>query len=218
MNSEPLKRITLAAAVVVLLVIVTSPVTTIWLIKRQATVIVSDSLRGLTTSSLATMHMSEGFLDTALAVNGSEEQGKALGRQLIETTRLVDAEYDAHRETLRTDKERAAFGLMIERRRDYLKSRGAVIKSLDAGKTEEARKLFEGECVVKFESYAKALGDVVEHNASEARDRGREIIRLCYILLGIQVLLLVFFFVYGFFVPMTAFVERLNRKSVVFQD
>ena len=52
----------------------------------------------------------------------------------------------------------------------------------------------------------------------EARDRGEEIIRLCYILLGIQVLLLVFFFVYGFFVPMTAFVERLNRRPVVFQD
>ena len=172
MNSEPLKRITLAAAVVVLLVIVTSPVTTIWMIKRQATGIVSDSLRGLTTSSLATMHVSEGFLDTALAVNGSEAQRKALGSQLDETTRLVDAEYDAHRETLRTEQEHAAFNRMIERRKDYRETRGAVIKLLDAGKTEEARTLFEGECVVKFERYAEALGKVVEHNARRSPGQG----------------------------------------------
>lgn len=217
MKPEPLKRLSLAAAVVVLLVIVTSPVTTIWLIKRQATRIVSDSLRGLTSSSLATMHVSEGFIDTAMAVNGRGIDKATLAARLAEDSRQVDAEYAAYQDSIRTEAERMAFNHLIECRKDYRKTRGVVLYLLDAGKTGEANKLFEDECVAKYQAYAGALGDVVEHNAKEARARGAEIIKLCYVLLAVQVLLLAYFFVYGFFVPLTAVLERLTRKPVVFR-
>lgn len=218
MKSKLLKRISLIAVVLLLLVVVTSPVTTLWLIKRQSTRIVSDSLYGLSTSSLATVHVSEGFLGTAVAVYGGDLQRKALDEQLDKTNLLIDAQYEAHRETLQTDQERSAFEKMIRCRKDYRATREAVIRLLKAGKTEDAQKLFEHECVVKFESYTKALGKLVEHNASEARERGAEIIRLCRGLLVLQVLFLLFFFIYGFFVPLTAFLERLSRRPVDLQD
>ncbi|WP_193214540.1 MCP four helix bundle domain-containing protein [Luteolibacter marinus] len=212
-----MKKLSLAAVALLLLLIVTSPVTMIWLIKQEASGIMSDSLQGLTTSSLATMHVSEGFLDTALAVNSGNVKADELLAQLEETTRQADEQYQGHRETLRTDAERRSFDRVAECRNAYRSSRKQVIELLGAGKKTEADAFFESDCVVKFQTYAEALGDLVEHNAIDARARGAEIIRLCYILLGVQLLLLAFFFVYGFFVPLTAILERLTRRPVVFR-
>ncbi len=216
MKSGPLRNLWLALTSVVLLLIVTSPVTTIWLIKRQADRIVSDSLQGLATSSLATIHVSEGFLDTAIAVTGGKIGVDALIGHLDETSRRVDAEYENLRGTLRTGEEVRAFDHMISCRLTYRQTRKAVIDLLKEGKTAEAKTLFEEQCVGKFQTYATALGDVVEHNAKEAKARGAKIIQLCYVLLGIQLVLLLFFFIYGFFVPLTAVWERLSRRTIDF--
>jgi hypothetical protein len=214
MNIPTRNRLYLVAAVLALLLIVTSPVTTVWLIRREATMIVSDSLQGLTTSSLATMNVSEGFLQTALAVNGGAVDKDGLVARIEETSREVDKQYEGHRETLDEEGERQAFDRMLEARREYRATRQAVIGLLGEGRTEEAAKLFEGTCVRQFQAYADALGVVVEHNAAEAKARGEEIIRMCHVLMIIQMLLLVFFFIYGFFVPLTAVWERLTRRQV----
>lgn len=216
MKSGPLKRLWLATAILLLLLIVTSPVTMIWLIKRQADRIVSDSIQGLATSSLATMHVSEGFLDTALAVSGGRADARQLIKQLEESSRLADDEYNSLRHTLRTPEEVRSFDHMISCRIDYRQTREAVIDLLEAGKSPEASTLFENQCVPKFQTYAEALGEVVEHNAQDARARGSEIIRLCFVLLGAQLVLLLYFFVYGFFVPLTAIWEKLSRRPVDF--
>ncbi len=216
MKSGPLKRLWLALTSVVLLLIVTSPVTTLWLIKKQADRIVSDSLQGLATSSLATIHVSEGFLDTAIAVTGGKIGVDDLIEHLDESSSLVDAEYETLRGTLRTGAEVRAFDHMISCRLTYRQTRKAVIELLKEGRTAEAESLFEEQCVGKFQTYATALGDVVEHNAREAKARGTRIIQLCYVLLGIQGVLLLFFFIYGFFVPFTAVWERLSRRTIDF--
>jgi hypothetical protein len=215
MKNTTCNRMFLGAAVLALLLIVTSPVTTVWLIRREATKIVSDSLRGLTTSSLATMNVSEGFLQTALAVknDGMAEPGDFIAR-IQETSRIVDDQYEGHRETLDGDAERRAFERMLEARRVYRAARQEVLDLLGAGRAKEAAEVFEGSCVRKFQAYAEALGVVVERNANEAKIRGEEIIRMCHWLMVIQLLLLFFFLIYGFFVPLTAVWERLTRRTV----
>lgn len=218
MKIEPLKKISLAVVIVLLLLIVTSPVTTLWLIKQEAAAIVSDSLQGLTSSSLATMHISEGFLDVAVAVNTGNTNATDLLAEIEKDTQVIDRLFERHRETLRNESEHAAFDTMLSNRSDYRSARRAVMELLSAGKKTEADALFESQCVVAFQDYVEAMGNVVEHNANDARSRGQAIIRLCFILIGIQLLLLVFFFVYGFFVPLTAILERLTRRSVTFEN
>lgn len=215
MKPGPLRTFFAAIAVLVLLAIVTSPVVAIWMIRQDANRIVSDSLQGLATSSLATMQVSEGFLETSRAVNGSGLKGPELAAWLTESSRIVDSEYATHQQTLMTPVERSSFDLLTARKNDYRATRRAVVDLLIAEKPQEANALFETQCVEKFHAYAGALGDLVRHNASEAREQGSEIIRLCHILLVIQGLLLLFFFVYGFFVPLTAFLERLSRNPIV---
>ncbi|MEK7953814.1 MCP four helix bundle domain-containing protein [Luteolibacter soli] len=215
MKPGPLRNFYIALAAIVLLFIVVSPVLTVWTIRRDATRIVSDSLQGLATSSLATMQMSEGFLDTARAASGHGMTGTELAAALEVRSRATDAQYQAHRETVQTDKERAAFDRLTATKDDYRATRKAVVELLIAGKQPEANDLFETQCIPKFQAYAKALGGLIEHNATEARAGGQEIIRLCHVLLIVQGLLLVFFFIYGFFVPLTAVMERLSRNPIV---
>jgi hypothetical protein len=214
MKNDTTKRLFLAASVMALLLIVTSPVTTVWLIRREATRIVFDSLRGLTTSSLATMNVSEGFIETALAVHSGKSDAGPLVSRLEEGTRKVDEQYESHRETLTGVSEIRAFERMLDARKTYRATRGEVIALISGGKAAEASELFEKRCVGEFQAYADELGVVVEHNADEAKTRGEQIILLCHVLMVVQVLLLGFFFVYGFFVPLTALWERLTRRPV----
>jgi hypothetical protein len=214
MKNDSTKRLFLAASVMALLLIVSSPVTTVWLIRREATRIVSDSLRGLTTSSLATMNVSEGFLQTAMAVHTGQLDADTLVSRLEESTRVVDEQYETHRETLGSATEIRAFERMLDARKMYRATRQQVIALIREGKTAAASELFEKQCVSGFQTYADALGVVVEHNANEAKSRGEQIIWLCHVLMVVQVLLFGFFFVYGFFVPLTALWERLTRRPV----
>lgn len=219
MKSSATKRFIFIAAVLLLLVIVTSPVTMIWLIERQATRIVADSLQGLTTSSLATLSVSEGFLETSAAVNDPDpDHRRASLERLSNTTVQADTQYEAHKPTLLSPGESRLFDRMMRSRNEYRETRNQIVSLLRENKSREARELFQNKCVTQFGVYTHDLGDVVEYNAAEARSRGREITHLCYVLLGIQILLLGFFFVYGFFVPLTAFLERLSRPQAEFRD
>ncbi len=219
MKTSLFKRSLVVVAVLVLLLIVTSPVTMIWLIKNHATDIVSDSLQGLSTSSLATLGVSEGFIETEDAVyRGSPVERRESLDEIYKATQLVDLQYQLHLATLQNPGEKQLFGEMMIRRDDYRKTRAQVVRLVGENQLEEARKLFQSEAVEKFSSYTDALAKVVAGNVTEARERGKQIIRLCYLLLAVQILLLGFFFVYGFFVPLTAFLERLNRTSVTFRE
>ena len=55
----------------------------------------------------------------------------------------------------------------------------------------------------------------MDHHAGEARTDGDRILRLCQIILVVQVSLLLFFFVYAFFVPFVTFLEKLNNGVTV---
>ncbi len=219
MKSSPFRNLILTFFVMILLLVVTSPLATIWLIKEQANRIVEDDLRGLTTSSLASLNVSEGFLHTANAVSNTDPGNLAeIVVNLNESIQEVDAQYESHRQTLQTREELERFENLIERRKDYRKTRQAIFKMLEEGRKDEARAIFETECEPKYEAYAKALGRVVEGSVAKARISGRNILTLCNWLLVIQVVLLGFFFIYGFFVPLTAIMERMTRKPVVFDE
>ena len=132
MNIFPLRKLVISAlASVILLLVVSSPVTTIWLIKWQADRIVSGSLRGLTASSLAGMNVSEGFLELALALNAtnSTEMRRHL-EEIQETGKKVDAQYAAYQTTLSSPAESAAFDHLDTCRKAYRESRQAVIQLL----------------------------------------------------------------------------------------
>ena len=70
MQKAKVGRIVLGtAAAAVFLAIATSPLTTVLLFKHHSSQIVENSIVGLTTSGLAHLSISEGFLETSMALN-----------------------------------------------------------------------------------------------------------------------------------------------------
>jgi hypothetical protein len=219
MKSSFFNRVPLTIVVLLLLLVIFSPLTTIWLIRIQASHIVDNELRALTTSSLASMNVSEGFKQTASAVmNGNTSNLSEILERLVETTKEVDIQYESHRKTLRSTAEIENFDHLLKSRREYRATRDEIFRLLKEGKPAEARTLFDKECESQYEVYANMLGEVVQSNISVARASGQKIITLCNWLLLIQMLLLGFFFIYGFFVPLTAFMERRTRRPIVVED
>lgn len=202
-----------AGAVVVLILVVTSPLTTIWLVSHQTNRVLRDPLRGLATSSLASVNVSEGFIQVSLAVNSTStaEQQEHLA-ELARSTQVVDAHYQALQTTLGTDEERADFAELLSRRHLYRQTRTNVLMMLERGDRFAAKACFDKECTRRFQAYTATLGQILEHNAAEAAKGGDRVIRLSFVFFTLQILLLGFLFLYGLFVPSVALVERLVRK------
>ena len=66
-----------------------------------------------------------------------------------------------------------------------------------------------------FGSLSAMAQDKKPYNMDEAVLRGAEIQRLANLAIGLQILLLVFFVIYGFFVPMVTVLEKLSRTQTV---
>ena len=108
MKESGLQRTALGTlAVVLLLVIATSPFSTVLLVKRQASRIVYETLPGLTTSGLAEISVSEGFLDASLAFAADNETDRQrfLAR-MAERSRNADAQLQAYEAAIRAPADR----------------------------------------------------------------------------------------------------------------
>lgn len=200
-------------AVLVLSLIATSPVTTIWLIRRQAAEIVSGSLQGLASSSMASVNVSEGFLQIAQAVStGPDSKVPELSTQLEDSSRKVDAQYEAYKATIDSAEESGAFNRMLQLRQTYRESRKAVLQLLEQGRQDQARAVFQQDCVAKFRAYSDSLSAIIQSSVRDATLRGARIVQSCQMLLVLQVVLVGFFIVYGFFVPLVTLLEKLTRR------
>lgn len=206
-------------AAVILLLVATSPFWAVMVIRQQATRIVDDSLRGLAASSLATVTMSDGFLEMALALATTDPAVRAKQfEQVDKLTVSTDASLKLYETSVDNAREREDFQRLVEARSEFRQTRQQVIEMLSSGKRDEAVKFYNRVGLPQFVAYKDAINRLVQHNADEARERGTTILRLCNVLLILQGILLVFFFIYAFFVPLVTLYEKLTTTSNSVKD
>lgn len=201
-------------AAVILLLVATSPFWTALLVKRYAEQIINDSLYGLTSSSLAGVNITDGFVEFTVAMTTPDrvirEQNIA---QIEEVSRRTDDQLKAYEATINDLQEQVRYRELVERRAVYRQTRTHVLNLLNQGRNAEAMELYQGAGLKEFVAYKDAIDQVVQQAAAEAGKRGREIIRLCNYLMILQGVLLVFFFIYAFFVPLVTFYERIVTRT-----
>jgi hypothetical protein len=210
MHRPTLQKTTIGTvAGVILLVVATSPLWTILLVKRQAGRIVNESLHGLASSSLAGVNITDGFveLSTALATTDPAIREDNISRISV-VSNQTDAQLKSFEATISDPETQAHYGELTKRRAVYRQTRAQVFELLRQGKPTDALKLYQGAGLAEFTAYKAAIDALVKHEATEAGRRGAEIIRLCNYLLILQGVLLVFFIIYAFFVPLVTFYER----------
>ena len=203
-------------AAVILLILATSPFWTLVLVKREASAIVNDSLRSLVASSLANINISDGFMEltVALTTNDASVQEvnlQKIGDLTIQTTDLLKK----YEESLADSKDRANFDRLVQRRAAFNSTRQKIIEFLKLGKRDDAVSLFNQKGLGEFREYKQAVDETVRADVDEARLRGSQILKLCNTLMIFQGILLLFFCIYAFLVPMLTLLERLITGDVV---
>jgi hypothetical protein len=216
MKESAIQRTALGTlAIVLLLAIATSPFSTILLVKRQASRIVYQTLPGLTTSGLAEISISEGFLDTSLAFAADNETDRQrfLAR-LAERSRNADAQLQTYQAAIDDPTDRENYDHLVQRRADWRQTRQRMMELLSQGNREQALHLYNTEGLIQSQAYLGALDRIFQYNVNKARMRGAQIVRLCNVFMVVQAVLLCFFFIYAFYVPLITFLERLTRKHM----
>jgi hypothetical protein len=202
-------------AAVILLAIATSPFTTMFVVRRLASGIVNDSLTGLTLSSEMTLNISDGFLETSLAMNASSPAERKIYIERVEKkVKETDQRLQSYEREISNAEERMAFDHLVSSWLAYRKSRDEIFKLLDQGQQQPAEDLFRKQGMPLFNEYLRALEGLVNFNIHESTERGARIVHLANQFLVIQGILLIFFCIYAFFVPALTFYERLSRRSV----
>jgi len=202
-----------------LLAVATSPFWTVMIIKRHADRVVNDALPSLISSNLVSVSIAEAFLETSLAIATRDVASRNANLLRIdEQSKKTDSELIAYAALISDPKVQQYYERLVGDRRVYRATRDAVVDLLNQGKHDEAVRLFHAKGLEQFKTYAAALNHLVEYNITEARQRGRQIQRWCNFLLIAQGLLLVYFFVYGFFVPLLAVLERLTTRRRIVRD
>jgi len=202
-------------AVVLLLVIATSPFTTALLVKQQASRIVYETLPGLTTSGLAEISVSEGFLDASLAFAASNETDRQrFFARMSERSRNADAQLQTYEAAIRHPTDRQNYNRLIQRRAEWRQTRQKMMELLSQGNREQALHLYNSEGLAQSQAYLEALDHLFHYNVNVARMRGVQIVRFCNVFMVVQSVLLIFFFIYAFYVPLIALLERLTGTHV----
>jgi len=214
---SPLGKIALGGlGLVLLLLIATSPLTTALLIKRQAHQLVNDTLVGLVSSGQADINISKGFLETMFAIQTTNESVRQqFISEISELSAQTDGELKRYETSIFDQTDAANYQRLVESRAKFREVRESVIALLEENKRREARILYRKEGLPRFRSHLEAIDTMLQYNLSQAKERGESITRLCNISLAVQLALVAFFFIYAFFVPLVALLERLTRPSPV---
>lgn len=220
MKQRGFRETTLGVSVAVLLLIIaTSPFWAVMVIRQKAIQIVDDSLSGLAASSLATVSMSDGFMELSLAFATKDLAARARQfDQIRKVTVNTDEALKQYEQSVNDPAEQADLNQLIQARGEFRRTRERVIQLLGEGRDAEAAAEFNDVGLKQFVGYKAAINRLVQHNAEEARDRGTTIRQLCTLLLFLQGILLVFFVIYAFLVPMVALFERFSSGSEVVRD
>jgi hypothetical protein len=199
---------------VILLAVATSPFWTVLVVKRHAEQIINDSLHGLTSSSLAGVNITDGFVEFSMALATTEPAVRDENiRQIAEASRRTDRQLQAYEATIKEPQQQSYYRELVESRKTYRQTRARVIELLQHGRNAEALQLHQGKGLGEFVAYKTAVDRLVQQAATEAGRRGHDILRLCNYVLALQGVLLVFFFVYAFFIPLVTFYERIVTRG-----
>jgi hypothetical protein len=206
----------IAGAAVTLLLLATSPLWTAILVKRQAFLIVNDSLHSLTASSLANINVSDGFLEMTIALSTNDPVVRDANlEKIVELTNQTSTILSNYARMTTNQEERSNYEWLIQQRSIFNKTRQKTIDLLVQGKREDAVQLFSQVALKEFQEYKEAVNRVVRANVNEAGSRGKQILRLCNNLMIFQGVLLVFFCIYAFLAPMLTVLDKIVTKDVV---
>ena len=198
----PIKGLAISAAI--LFIIGMAGFLSVNHLKRNAELIVQDTLPGLSDAGAANSSLAEAFNRTLLLLMSENpvervEYRKELDHFSKQTTQSL-AVYER---AVFAPEERDIYNQLLERRQKYLSTRQEVLGLMDQHRDAEALALCNRSMLPAYLEYKTVAEDLLKFDAQQGRMRGEIILRICtatqYGVAGIGVLLFVVGFMIGLF-------------------
>jgi hypothetical protein len=192
-----------AAAALLLLLVGAVGYVSVGHLKRNARLIVQDTLPGLAHGSAVSAELAQGFNDLMVFVLTEDSREREKRRQAIDSTRQSITEHLNIYERSIFDEtqtpERRYFAALVEKRQKCHEIRLKIMAAVDQQKRPDAISLFEREFQPAYEAYREAAQALTEFNIRQGEERGREILTVCTLTQVFVGFVGVFLFLAGFF-------------------
>jgi hypothetical protein len=194
----------LAVSSMILLVIGTAGFLSVNYLKRNAEMIVQDTLPGLSNAGAANSSLAEAFNRTLLMVMAvaPEERAKYL-KESNEFSRQTAESLALYQRAPFTQDELAIYNQVLDRRSKYLTVREEALKLAEAGRQSEALAICKNQMLQAYLDYKFSAEKLLVFNTRQGVSRGETILSICattqYIVAGIGILLFAVGFLIGLF-------------------
>ena len=150
-------------------------------LKRNAQLIVEDSIPGLAHAASANSSLARAYNNLLLLLTAETEEHRAeyaaaVASNSDETSRCLESYARCLREG---DSDSVIYDNLVRERASYLKIRAQVMDHVAAGRSEEALRVFRLSLRPAYESYHRAGEQLLEYNIQVSSARGKEITTIC---------------------------------------
>jgi CHASE3 domain sensor protein len=170
-------------------------------LKRNARVIVEDTLPGLTHASTVNAELAQGYNDLMVFLLTDSPAERETRRRAIEETRQEITRHLAAYEKAIFDEtqDRGNFSRLVDRRQHCYEIRLQLMALVKQGDRAGALRVFEREYQPAYKEFREAGAAIMEYNIKQGEERGREILTICSLTQVFVAFVGVFLFLAGFF-------------------
>ncbi len=192
----------LAVSAMILFFIGTAGFLSVDYLRKNAELIVTDTLPGLAEAGAANSSLAEAFNRTLLLLMAeSPGEGAVYRKELDEFSQQTTQSLAVYEHNKFTPEELAVYNELLERREKYLAVRKEVVNLVDAQKAAEAKALCHSAMLPAYFEYKTSADNLLKFNAHQGKARGETILKICtvtqYVVAGIGIVLFVIGFTVG---------------------
>jgi hypothetical protein len=194
----------LAISAIILVIIGIAGFLSVHELKKDAQLIVEDTLPGLSDAGAVNASMAEGFNRVLLSLM-AENPGELsrYRRELNDFSQRTTDSLDNYKQSIYSEDDRTNFNQLLERRQNFIHNREQVLALIDSQEKAKALSLFNDSLMPAYREYKTAGEKLLEFNTRQGKSRGHAILKICtstqYVVAGIGILLFAVGFIIGLF-------------------
>lgn len=169
-------------------------------LKRNAELIVNDTLPGLSFGGQANAYLADASRTLQLIVTENPADRQKIRDEINTLSQRTTGYLEKYKNSIYEAGDRASYQALLKERADYIQIRERVIELALAGKKAEALALYN-ESMVPEHKRVKSAGDqIFEYNMRQGEARGRRIMAICTATQIVVAVVSVVIFITGFFI------------------
>jgi glycosyltransferase involved in cell wall biosynthesis len=167
------------ASLVFLLLVAALGFSSLTALKREARLIVTDTLPGLAYAGEANAYLADSTRTLLLIVTKDGEKRAKLHEEINSLSGRTSDYLERYKASILSEDERSIYRAVVEARAEYFVVRDRILSMAEAGRVEEALAQFK-EALMPTQARVKQAGDgLLEFNRHQAEQRGQRIMTIC---------------------------------------